>query len=219
MKELSHRNPESIIELLIPNSKGMLQDICIWCDATGNELISSEVGSEGGSDEDMHVLIQKGVKDASDREAREGTEERRRENTMTVMISTADLDFVAAPLDRALSGKILGMEVNMVFEGSGVKVLKNGYRARRSGFLGGLRTSSVEIRLEKEGAPLPKESIEMLAEMGANFFIDGPSIERYGLRAEELLIERSVVGSTVAWVDLLAKSDVNIFSRAKLEMA
>jgi len=112
---------------------------------------------------------------------------------------------------------VLGMNVNVIFEGSGVKLLKNGYRATRSGFLGGFRTSSVESNLQDSGAPLPSESIQMLAEMGAKFFVCGPSMEAYGVRQEELMIEHSVVGSTVTWVDMLAHSDVNVFSRAKLE--
>jgi len=95
------QNPESIIELLIQNSKGILHDISVWCESTGNELISSEVGSDSG-DEDMHVLMQKGVP--------EQEVEQRQEKKMTVIISTADLDFATTPLDRALFGNGVGNE-------------------------------------------------------------------------------------------------------------
>lgn len=204
MKEFSHRNPETIIELLIHNSKGILHDISVWCEATGNKLLSSEIG-----DEDIHVLIQKGVPDQE--------EDQPRQKKMTVIISTSDLEFVISPLDRALAGKVLGMDVSVVFEGRGVKLLQNGYRATLSGFLERFRTSRVESRLKDSGAPLPAESIEMLAEMGAKFYACGPSMEDHGVRQEELMVEHSVVGSVVTWVDMLADSDVNVFSRARLE--
>lgn len=38
------------------------------------------------------------------------------------------------------------------------------------------------------------------------------------MRMEELVVERSVLGSSVAWVEMLARSDINVLSRAKLEM-
>ncbi|KUJ13409.1 uncharacterized protein LY89DRAFT_687533 [Mollisia scopiformis] len=213
MKEFSHRNPESMIELLIHNSKGILHDISTWCEATGNELINSEVGSDAG-DEDMHVLIQKGVQAGSDQEG-----ERQKEKKMIVMISSSDLDFVTAPFDRALAGKVLGMEVSVIFEGAGVKLLQNGYRATRSGLFGAFRTSGVECNLRDSGSPIPSEAIAMLAEMDAKFYVCGLSMEAHGVRQEELLVEHSVVASTVTWVEMLAHSDVNVFSRAKLETA
>jgi hypothetical protein len=33
------------------------------------------------------------------------------------------------PLDKALAGAVLGMDVNVVFEGTGVRLLKRGYRS------------------------------------------------------------------------------------------
>lgn len=200
-----------MIELLIPNSKGILHDIATWCETTGNDLVSSEVSSEGGT-EDMHVVIQKGVRSGAEQEG-----ERGKEKKMTVVISTADLEYVVPPLDKALAGKVLCMDVSVVFEGAGVKLLKNGYRATRSGLFGNFRTSSVEMSLKNSGSPLPSEAITMLEELGAKFYVCGPSMEANGMRQEELVVEHSIVGSTVTWVSLLEHSDVNVFSRAKFE--
>ncbi|CZR52673.1 uncharacterized protein PAC_02550 [Phialocephala subalpina] len=211
IKEFSHRNPESVIELLIPNSKGMLHDIATWCETTGNKLIGSEFSSDGGT-EDIHVVIQKGVRTGIDQEG-----ERGREKKMTVVISTADLDYVVPPLDKALAGKVLGMDVSVVFEGAGVKLLKNGYRATRSGLFGNFRTSSIETSLTNSGSPLPSEGITMLKELGAKFYVCGPSMEANGVRQEELVVEHSIVGSTVTWVSLLEHSGVNVFSKAKFD--
>jgi len=211
MKEFSHRNPESMIELLIPNSKGILYDISTWCEATGNKLVSSELSSEA-RDEDMHVVIQKGTPTGN---AQEG--EREKEKKMTVIISTADLDWVVAPLDRALAGTVLGMDVSVIFEGAGVKLLQKGYRATRSGLFGGFRTMRVECGLRDSGCPLPSEAIAMLEELGAKFYVCGPSMDANGVRQEELVVERSVVASHVTWVSMLAHSDVNVLSRARIE--
>ncbi|KAE8450807.1 hypothetical protein EG329_005720 [Mollisiaceae sp. DMI_Dod_QoI] len=211
MKEFSHRNPESIVELLIANSKGILHDISTWCETTGNELVSSEVTTEGNVEE-MHVVIQKGTRAGN---AQAG--ERGKEKKMTVVISTADLEWVVTPLDRALAGTVLGMDVSVIFEGSGVKLLQNGYRATRSGLFRGFRTMKVERGLRDSGCPLPSEAISMLEELGAEFYVCGPSMDANGIRQEELTVERSVVASHVTWVSILAHSDVNVLSRARIE--
>jgi predicted peroxiredoxin/TusA-related sulfurtransferase len=196
MKELRHRDTEAVVELVMKNDKGMLHDIATWCEATGNELISSEPGGEG----EVRCLVQKG-------EMQGGREKK----SMTVVISTY-------PFDRALGATVLGMEVNMIFEGAGVRLLKRGYRSKLSGFWGGCFTGVVEGVMKKEiGWPLPRDAIEILEELGAKFYVCGPSLVGYGVREEELVARDFVTGATLTWVKLLAESDVNVFSKAEFE--
>jgi predicted peroxiredoxin/TusA-related sulfurtransferase len=199
--ELSRKDAEAVVELLIRDDKSMLKDIATWCTTTGYQLICSEPGDDG----EMRCLIQKG-------------ERKRNDKVMTVVISTADLEQVAYPFDRALGGAVLGMTVNVVFEGTGVRLLKRGYRASASGFWGRMFTAVLETAMkDKIGWPLPHEAITMLEELGANFYVCGPSLVGYGVREEDLVVKSHTLGGTVTLVDLLARSNVNVFSKAVFE--
>lgn len=201
IQELSRKDSEAVVELLIKNDKGMLKDIATWCSTTGHQLICSELGD----DDEMRCLIQKGELKVNDK-------------VMTVVISTADLEDLAYPFDRAIGGAVLGMQVNVIFEGAGVKILKRGYRASLSGFWGKMFTSTVEnVMKDKIGWPLPNEAIAMLEDLGANFYVCGPSLVGYGVREEELVVKNHTLGGTVTWVDLLARSNVSVFSKAVFE--
>jgi predicted peroxiredoxin len=198
IQELRRKDSEAVVELVIKDDKGMLKDIVTWCSTTGYQLICSEPGNEG----EMRCLIQKG-------------EENRNDKIMTVMISTADLENLAYPFDKALGGAVLGMQVNVVFEGTGVRLLKRGYRASLSGFWGRMFTTVVEnVMKDKIGWLLPQDAIAMLEELGANFYVCGPSLEGYGVREEELVVKHHTLGGTITWVDLLARSNVSVFSKA-----
>jgi predicted peroxiredoxin/TusA-related sulfurtransferase len=201
IQELRRKDSEAVVELVIKDDKGMLKDIATWCSKTGYQLICSEPGKEG----EMRCLIQKG-------------EEKRNDKTMTLMISTADLEDLAYPFDKALGGAVLGMQVNVVFEGAGVKLLQRGYRASVSGFWGRIFTTVVEnVMKDKIGWPLPQDAMAMLEELGANFYICGPSMVGYGVREEELVVKHHTQGGTITWIDLLAGSNVNVFSKAVFE--
>ncbi len=190
----------SVLEVLTKDEKGILQDLGAWCEATGNELVSSR--PEG---ELAHSLVRKGEPVANS-------------HKMTVVISTASLDHVVYPLDKALAGMVLGMEVNVVFEGAGVRLVKRGYRPKLAGLVGGVFTSMVERVMRAEiGWPSPGRSIEVLEDLGAHFYICGPSMFGYGVKEEELAVKRCTIGAVVTWVDLLSRSDIHVFSKAQFE--
>jgi hypothetical protein len=56
--------------------------------------------------------------------------------SFTAIISTAALEEVLYPLDKALTAVVLGMDINIVFGGAGVRLMKQGYRPRLSGWIG-----------------------------------------------------------------------------------
>jgi predicted peroxiredoxin/TusA-related sulfurtransferase len=191
----------SVVEVSTKDDKGLLNDVATWCEATGHEILSSERPSEG----EVRSLIRKG-------------EPRPNDQTMTVIMSTASLEHAVYPLDKALAGAVLGMDVNVVFEGAGVRLLKRGYRSKLNGTIGGLFTSMVERVMKKEiGWPLPQESIVILEDLGAHFYVCGPSMFGYGVREEDLIVREYALGAVVTWADLLAHSDIHVFSKAQFE--
>jgi len=201
IKAMRNLEKGAVVEVITKDHKGVFNDVKTWCDTTGNILLGSEKRGEGL----LSSLIQKG-------------EPRKNEHKMTVVISTASLLNVLFPFDKALAGAVLGMETNVLFEGAGVRLLKRGYRSKLPGAIGGLFTGMVEKTMKQQiGQPLPKESIAMLENLGAHFYICGPSMFGYKVQENELTVKNYTIAAVVSWVDLLSKSDVHIFSKAEFE--
>jgi predicted peroxiredoxin/TusA-related sulfurtransferase len=201
IKGMTSLEEGAVIEVITKDNMGIIRDINTWCQATGHVLL----GSERRREELRSSLIQKGEPKKNDRK-------------MTVVISTASLLHVLFPFDKALAGGVLGMDVNVLFEGAGVRLLKRGYRSKLPGKIGGLFTGMVEKTMKREiGQPLPSESIRILEEFGAHFYICGPSMFGYKVQEEELTVKEYTIAAVVTWADLLASSDVNVFSRAQFE--
>ena len=200
IKALRGLDTEALVEVITKNDTGLLNDLGTWCRATGHELLGKQPG-EG----EARLLIRKG-------------ELARNDQTMTVVISTASLEHAVYPLDKALAGAVLGLNVNMVFEGAAVRLLKRGYRPRLSGLVGGLFTAKVErVMGDEVGWPLPQESILILEDLGARFYVCSPSMFGYGVHEQDLIVGNYTLGAVVTWADLLARSDIQIFSEAQFD--
>ncbi len=200
IKALRGRDTGSVVEVITKDDKGLMNDLGVWCRATGHELLSVQPG-EG----ETRVLIRTG-------------EQVRNALTMTVIMSTASLEHAVYPLDKALAGAVLGMDVNVVFEGAAVRLLKRDYRPRLSGLAGGVFTALVERVMKKEiGWPLPRESILILEDLGARFYVCSPSMFGYGVQEPELIVGTYTLGAVVTWADLLARSDIQVFSKAQFD--
>jgi TusA-related sulfurtransferase/predicted peroxiredoxin len=191
----------SVVEVVTKDDQGLLNDLRIWCQATGHDLVATQPGGKG----EARLVIRK-------------AEPKRTGQTMTVIMSTASLEDAVYPLDKALAGAVLGMDVNVVFEGAAVRLLQRGYRPRLSGLAGRAFTSMVEQVMRTEiGWPLPQESILILEDLGARFYLCGPSMIGYGVGEQDLIIGRYTMGAVITWADLLAHSDIHIFSKAHFD--
>ena len=195
----------SVLKLIMKREEGISKDIATWCDTRGHEILNP--GSQGeGNEKDTAIFLRKG----------EGA--RRIEKIMTVIVSTADLEHVVYPLDKALAGALLGMKMNIVLEGAGVRLLKRGYRSKLSGNIGRFFTTIVERVMKKEiGWPLPQETLRILEYLGSHFYVCGPSMVGYGVRKEDLIVTNCTIAATITWADLLIRSDIHIFSKAQFE--
>ena len=67
------------------------------------------------------------------------------------------------------------------------------------------------------GWPLPQESILILEDLAARFYICSPSLFGYGVREQDLIVGTYTLGAVVTWADLLARSDIQIFSKAQFD--
>jgi len=200
IKALRGWDTGAVVEVITKDDQGLLNDLGLWCRATGHELLGEQPGQG-----EARLLIRRG-------------EPVRNDKTMTVTMSTASLEHAILPLEKALAGAVLGMDVNVVFEGAAVRLLKRGYRPRLSGLVGGRFTARVEGVIKKEiGWPLPQESILILEDLGARFYLCSPSMVGYGVREQDLIVGNYTLGAVVTWADLLARSDIQIFSKAQFD--
>ena len=200
IKALRGQETGSVVEVSTKDDQGLLNDLAIWCRATGHELLGEQPGQG-----EARLLIRKGEPVLNDK-------------TMTVIMSTASLENAVYLLDKALAGAVLGMDVNVVFEGAAVRLLKRGYRPRLSGLVGGLFTAKVEGVMKDEiGWPLPQESILILEDLSARFYICGPSMSGYGVHEQDLIVGKYTLGAVVTWADLLARSDIQVLSKAQFD--
>ena len=85
IKALRPLDTGSVVEVITKDDKGLLNDLGIWCQATGYELLDTQ-RSKG----EARLLIRKGEPVRNDR-------------TMTVIMSTASLQAAVYPLDKALA--------------------------------------------------------------------------------------------------------------------
>lgn len=208
------------IEFIVKDNAGIVEDIKRWCGVTGHGFYEKDTKGDSTKDGIPPGTRRCGlVKHTRVGENEWEARNRGREMSLTAIISTAALEEVLYPLDKALAAAVLGMGVNVVFEGAGVRLVKKSYQSRLSGgWIGWLFTGMVKKAMKNEiGWPQPEESIKMLEELGAKFWICGPSMKPYGVGSKEVVVKEWTAAGPITWVELLATSDVHVSSQAKFE--
>jgi len=177
------------IEFVVKDHPEIIEDIKCWCSARGHGFYDIDTKRDSGKD---CIVVAPGTKRYGlVKHTRMGEDEwkarsRGHETSMTAIISTEDLEEVLFPLEKALAAAVLGMDVNVVFEGAGVRFMKRGYQ--------------------------PEEAIKILEELGAKFWICGLSMRSYKVEPEEVGAKKWTAAGPVTWVELLATTNVHVFS-------
>jgi hypothetical protein len=74
------------------------------------------------------------------------------------------------------------------------------------------RVTNTEI-----GWPLPQESILILKGLGVHSYLCSPSMCGYGSHEHDLIIGEYTSGAALTWADLLARTDIQIYSKAQFD--
>jgi len=177
------------IEFVVKDHAEIIEDIKRWCDAKGHGFY--EVDMKRDSEKDVVVTAPGTRRCGLVKHTRMGENEwearrRGRQVSLTAIISTEELEEVLLPLEKALAAAVLGMDVNVVFEGTGVRFMKRGYQ--------------------------PNESIKVLEEMGAKFWICGLSMRNHKIDPKEVGAKAWTAAGPVTWVELLATTNIHVFS-------
>jgi predicted peroxiredoxin len=57
----------------------------------------------------------------------------------------------------------------------------------------------------------------ILEDLGARFYVCSPSMSGYGVHEQDLIVSTYTLGAVVTWADLLARSDIHVFSKARFD--
>jgi hypothetical protein len=214
------------IEFIVKDNAGIIEDIKRYCKVRGHGFYETDTkndSAKGGIATTAGTrkcgLIKHTRAGENELEARN----RGREPTLTAIISTGEIKEVLFPLESGLAAAVLGMDVNVVFDGAGVRWAKRGYgyHSRLAGWkwISWVVTGKSENAVMKYdmGWTQPDESIKILEDLGAKFWLSGPSMRHYGVDEKEVVLKQWTAAGPVTWVDLLARSDVHVSSRARFE--
>ncbi len=181
-----------LLEIITDDFEPIEGDIRAWCRMTGNNLV--ELNRESGS-ETYYV---------------DKRPPREKENTLALVVSDAGLEELLSPLGFALGAALGGTDVYIYFQGPAVKVLEKNFREKLHGimrpFSGFARKGLAQI-----GHIPPQEKLGQLKELGAHFYICGPSMEHFGVKRSALIFDDVTVSEYLAFMEIMKKADIHIF--------
>jgi predicted peroxiredoxin len=65
--------------------------------------------------------------------------------------------------------------------------------------------------LTKIGHIPPQDKLRQLRELGAHFYICGPSMEHFGVQKGKLIFDDVVIAEYLTFMEIMKKADIHIF--------
>lgn len=188
--------PGNVLDLRTDDTEAIDNDLRVWCQTTGNRILSAERDDHGS-----HYRIEK-------QEKPQTLPERRR--SLAMVISDAGLTELRSPLSFALAAGLGGTEVSIYFQGSAVRVLARGFTPKLHGWR---RPFSRFARrgLDRAGHGDPQEKLVELRRLGAHLYAGGPSMQRFGMRREDLLYDDIIVAEYLTFIEIMQQADIQLF--------
>ncbi len=181
-----------VLEVLTDAFEPIEGDVRAWCRMTGHTLAAVRKDTDR-----ERYQIEKGAQKASERK-------------LAMVISHPGLEELLSPLGFALAAALAGSEVSIFFQGPATRVLKKGFQARLQG-IGRFFSGFARSGMAKTGHIPPQEKLQQLRELGARFYICGPSMEHFGVKKSELAFDDVVVAEYVTFMEVMNEADVHIY--------
>lgn len=181
-----------VLEIVADTFDPIETDIRAWCRMTGHDLM--EVVREAGS---QRFHIKKGA--STDRAKK-----------LALVISDQALEKLISPLGFALAAALAGIDVSIYFQGPGVRVLKKDFKEKLSGIN---RPFSAFARkgLADIGHIPPQDKLAQISELGGHFYVCGPSMDRFGVRREDLIFGDAIVSEYFTFLEVMTAADIHFF--------
>ena len=192
VQRLQQMNEGEVLEIVTDNFEGIESDIRAWSRMTGHTVL--EVEKEATYE---RYYIEKALPITQSKQ-------------VAFVISTSWLEELLSPLAFALGAALEAMEVHIYFQGPGVRVLKKGFQEKLSGwgrpFSGFARKGMVQT-----GHIPPQEKLQQLKELGAHFYICGPSMQVFKVNKEELIFDDLIVAEYLTFMEIMMNADIHIY--------
>jgi predicted peroxiredoxin/TusA-related sulfurtransferase len=180
-----------VLELVTDDYDAVNSDIRAWCRTTNQKLLQTEPGPGL-----LRHYIEKAPFKSSGKK-------------LAMIVSNPGLEELLTPLGLALTAALSGNEVHLIFQGPAVRVLKQGFSAKLSGwswpFSGFARDG-----MANAGHLPPQEKLAQLRELGAKLYTCGPSMDHFGVTRSELAYSDVIVGEYAVFLEAIAGADVTI---------
>jgi predicted peroxiredoxin/TusA-related sulfurtransferase len=181
-----------ILGILADSFEAIESDIRAWCQMTGHVLLELET-------EANHQTYY--VKKAVPRDS---------EHELALVLSNPGLEELLSPLGFALGAALSGTRVHIYFQGPAVRVLAKGFREKLHG-IGRPFSAFARKGLAKVGHVPPQEKLRQLRELGAQFYVCGPSMEHFGVKKDDLIFDDLLIAEYLTFMEVMNRADVQFF--------
>lgn len=190
--ELENMAEGDVLEVLTDEFAPFRADISAWCRATGHVLVSTETTAAG-----YRFRIQKGSPKKAD--------------TKLAMIISADgLEELLSPLGFALAAALEGIEVNVYFQGPGVKVLARGFQPKLKGWARPFSRFAAS-GMTKSGHIPAQNKLRQLRSLGGNIYVCGGSLEHFKVEPKDFIFDDLPVVEYLTFVAVMADADIHLY--------
>jgi predicted peroxiredoxin/TusA-related sulfurtransferase len=197
-----------LLEVVTDATDGIRPDLEAWCRMTGHQLESVVP-----SPTELRFYIRKAPPDAHAAQRRAeakrlpATDQRK---TVAMVISNPGLEELLSPLGFALAAALSGMDVYLYFQGPAVRALEEGFEEELGGF-NSLFSGFAREQLAAIGHIRAQAKLRQLHQLGATFFVCGPSMSHFGVAKEDLIFDDAIVAEYLTFIERMASADMQVF--------
>ncbi len=182
-----------LLEVTTESHEAIEHDLRAWCRMTGQWL----AGVEHEPDLHRYFIAKREVAEPAPRK-------------LALVISNPGLEELLSPLAFALAGALEGMDVSIYFQGPAVKTLTKGFKAKLHGTNRPFSTFARQGLAEIGHAPA-HEKLRQLAELGATFYVCGPSMDHFDVAKDDFLFEGVVIAAYLSFMEVMDQADIRFF--------
>ncbi len=192
VQALDNLGEGEVLEIITDRFEAIETDIRAWSRTTGYAVLEVKEGAG-----DARYYIRKSVR------AEPGKK-------FAMVISSAGLEELISPLGFALGAAVEGMSVSIYLQGPAVRVLKKGFKAKLGG-LGRPFSGFARRGMSKMGHIPPQAKLRQLRELGAKFYLCGPSMRVFKVAKGDLIFDDVIVAEYMTFLEVMRDSDIKLY--------
>lgn len=193
LKVMATMRVGDVLEIITERFEAIESDIGAWCRMTGQTLVDVER-------EQTHYRFR----------VRKTADIRPRDRDPAMVISNPGLEELLSPLGFALAAALSGARVHLYFQGPAVRVLTRGFKESLHG-LGRPFSMFARKGLARAGHVPPQAKLRQLKGLGAQLYICGPSMARFGVKRSDLIFADVTVGEYLTFTEVMNQADIRFF--------